>query len=98
MTDEQREKVIRIVDLNTTVALAKLVKEQSEEFSQFYRMEQKNAFRRMLRNIEIMFGVNRMGKEDKAYAESLKDTLRDDFILEFKRQYRKEVEKALGYE
>ena len=97
LTQEQREKVTRVVDINTSVALALLSIDLEEENSKFYKMEQKNAFKRAQKNIDILYGLSTMEKEDRDYTESLKDALKNDFILEFKRQYRLEVEKGLGF-
>ena len=97
LTQEQREQVTRVVDINTSVSLALLSIELAEENSKFYKMEQKNAFKRAQKNIDIVYGLSRMGEEDRAYTESLKEALNSDFIIEFKRQYRVEVEKGLGF-
>jgi|TARA_R110002050_G_C8786223_1_gene501669 hypothetical protein len=95
-TQEKREKVTRVVDINTNVALSLLVTDEIESHAKYYKMNQVNAYKRILRNVDIMYGLSKMDDEDKAYTESLKDGLKQ-FLFEFKKQYRKEVEKGLGY-
>jgi hypothetical protein len=95
ITTEERERITKIVDVNTMVALAMLLQREVDKNKEFYKYQQKNAFTRMNKNIDILFSMSGMTKEDIDYTNSLVDSFDEGFLLEFKRQYRKEVENQI---
>ena len=68
------------------------------EQSDFYKMNQKNALKRINKNVEILFSLSDMDEDSLNYLEDLSERMRADFINNFMPKYREEVAKGLGYE
>ena len=94
MNQEQKEKINRIVNGNMMVASLKVINENMEYFRSLYKENEKNVFKRIITNCDILFDSTKMTEEELQEVETLSDALINS-EYEIRKQYREHVTKQI---
>lgn len=94
MDQEQKEKINRIVNGNMMVASLKVIHENMEYFRSSYKGNEKNVFKRIITNCDILFDSTKMTEEELQEVETLSDALINS-EYEIRKQYREHVTKQI---
>jgi hypothetical protein len=94
MEQEHNEKVNRIVNANMMVASLKVLHENMEYFRASYKGTEKNVFKRIITNCDILFDSAKMTEEELQEVETLSDALINS-EYEIRKQYREHVIKQI---
>tara|TARA_R110002020_G_scaffold7277_3_gene30761 strand:+ start:374 stop:679 length:306 start_codon:yes stop_codon:yes gene_type:complete len=87
-----KDKINRIVNGNIMCSLLYVLKEDLEYFRGEYKGGEKNVFKRIVTNCDILFNKNSMSEEEIKEIETVSNAMIDS-IYEIRMQYRKHVEK-----
>ena len=90
LTQEEKEKVNRIVNGNIMVASLKVLHENMEYFRSQYKGTEKNVFNRIIKNCEILFNPDKMNEAELKEIETVSDALIDS-EYNIRSQYREHV-------
>ena len=90
LTQEEKEKVNRIVNGNIMVASLKVLHENMEYFRSQYKGTEKNVFNRIIKNCEILFNPAKMNEAELKEIETVSDALIDS-EYNIRSQYREHV-------
>ncbi len=88
----EKEQISRIVNANFMVSLVKTLSEEMEFFRDAYGGHEKNVFKRIVKNCELLFDPKKMSDLEIKEIETISDAMIDS-IYDLKKQYRSHVEK-----
>ena len=94
LTTNEKQIVNRIVAGNFMVSLIKVLQEDLEYFRGEFGGQEKNVFKRIVKNCEILFDPSKQTPEEQKEVESISDAM-IDAIYDLRKQYRKHVEKQI---
>ena len=91
LTQGEKDKVNRIVNGNFMISLIKVLQEDLSYFQDTYGGTQKNVFKRILTNAELLFNPKKMSSEEVKEVETISDAM-IDAMYDLRKQYRTHVE------
>ena len=94
LTDQENEMCNRIVNGNMMAANLRSLQGNIEYFRGNYGGNEKNVFKRIVRNLEILFDEKKMSKDELSEVTTLSDALVDR-EYDVRSQYRKHIENQI---
>lgn len=94
LTENEKQIANRIVNGNFMVSLINVLKEDLEYFRGEYGGQEKNVFKRIVTNCEILFNPKKQTPEESKEVETISDAM-IDALYNLRTQYRKHVEKQI---
>jgi hypothetical protein len=94
LTQQEKQMINRIVNGNFMVSLVKTLSEEMEYFRDTYGGNEKNVFKRIVKNCELLFDPKKCTKEELTEVETISDAMIDS-IYHLRKQYRSHVEKQM---
>jgi len=94
LTEKENEICNRIVNGNMMAANLRSLQGNIEYFRGNYGGNEKNVFKRIVRNLEILFDENKMSKEELSEVTTLSDALVDR-EYEVRTQYREHIKNQI---
>ncbi len=94
LTQEQNEQVNRIVNGNFMISLINVLKEDLEYFRGQYGGNEKNVFKRIVTNCDVLFNPAKMNDVEMQETETISDAM-INAIYDLRTQYRTHVENQM---